>query len=51
MGNRITDLDALQQALAKHAAIASQKARKQGSLCKTLLCFALLQTLLMMINQ
>ncbi|MBD1570301.1 Y-family DNA polymerase [Aliivibrio sp. S10_S31] len=40
MGNRITDLDALQQALAKHAAIASQKARKQGSLCKTLLCFA-----------
>ncbi len=26
--------------VANHAAIASQKARKQGSLCKTLLCFA-----------
>lgn len=40
MGNRITDLESLQQALAKHAAIASYKARKQGSLCKIMMCFA-----------
>ncbi|MDN3698012.1 Y-family DNA polymerase [Vibrio cortegadensis] len=40
VGERIVDLESLQQALSKHAAIASQKARKQGSLCKVMLCFA-----------
>ncbi|PMM44173.1 DNA polymerase V subunit UmuC [Vibrio splendidus] len=40
VGERIVDLVSLQQALSKHAAIASQKARKQGSLCKVMLCFA-----------
>ena len=40
MGQRITDLDSLQQALSKHAGIAAYKARQQGSLCKVLLCFA-----------
>ncbi|EDM67915.1 Nucleotidyltransferase/DNA polymerase involved in DNA repair [Moritella sp. PE36] len=40
VGERITELSALQQALSKHAGIASQKARKQGSLCKIMVCFA-----------
>ncbi|MFV0575046.1 MAG: Y-family DNA polymerase [Vibrio sp.] len=40
MGNRISDLDALQQALSKHAAIAANKARQQNTLCPTLTCFA-----------
>ncbi|WP_261924925.1 DUF4113 domain-containing protein [Shewanella sp. NFH-SH190041] len=40
MGECITDLESLQQALSKHASIAAQKARAQGSACKTLICFA-----------
>lgn len=40
MGQRITDLDSLQQALSKHVAIAAYKARQQGSLCKVMMCFA-----------
>ncbi|HFQ5220393.1 TPA: Y-family DNA polymerase [Vibrio vulnificus] len=39
-GKRITDLESLRQALAKHANIASSKARQQKSLCKVMLCFA-----------
>ncbi|WP_025587133.1 Y-family DNA polymerase [Vibrio parahaemolyticus] len=39
-GERITDLESLRQALAKHANIASSKARQQKSLCKVMLCFA-----------
>ncbi|WP_391087786.1 DUF4113 domain-containing protein [Vibrio sp. NH-UV-68] len=39
-GKRITDLESLRQALAKHANIASSKARQQNSLCKVMLCFA-----------
>ncbi|RPE92818.1 DNA polymerase V [Vibrio crassostreae] len=39
-GQRITDLESLRQALAKHANIASSKARQQKSLCKVMLCFA-----------
>ncbi|OEE90815.1 Y-family DNA polymerase [Vibrio crassostreae] len=39
-GQRITDLESLRQALAKHANIASSKARQQNSLCKVMLCFA-----------
>ncbi|MFA0555787.1 Y-family DNA polymerase [Vibrio sp. 10N.222.55.A1] len=39
-GERITDLESLRQALAKHANIASSKARQQNSLCKVMLCFA-----------
>lgn len=39
-GQRITDLESLQQALCKHANIASFKARKQKSLCRVMLCFA-----------
>ncbi|EOG9063590.1 DUF4113 domain-containing protein, partial [Vibrio fluvialis] len=39
-GQRITDLESLQQALCKHANIASFKARKQKSLCQVMLCFA-----------
>ncbi|EKF9076042.1 Y-family DNA polymerase [Vibrio cholerae] len=39
-GQRITDLESLQQALCKHANIASLKARKQKSLCRVMLCFA-----------
>ena len=39
-GQRITDLESLRQALAKHANIASLKARQQNSLCKVMLCFA-----------
>ncbi|EGR4189612.1 MULTISPECIES: Y-family DNA polymerase [Vibrio] len=39
-GQRITNLESLQQALCKHANIASLKARKQKSLCRVMLCFA-----------
>lgn len=40
VGERITDIDTLQQALCKHAAIAATKARQQGSSCKSMLVFA-----------
>ncbi|MCL1126816.1 Y-family DNA polymerase [Shewanella surugensis] len=40
MGEKITDKDALKQALSKHVGIAAAKARKQGSLCGTMLIFA-----------
>lgn len=40
VGERITDIDALQQALCKHAGIAAAKARQQGSSCKSMLVFA-----------
>ncbi len=40
MGNRIVDAASLQQALSKHAGIATSKAREQGSLCSVLHIFA-----------
>ena len=40
MGKRITNSDSLNQALAKHIAIACVKAREQQSLCGTLMVFA-----------
>jgi DNA polymerase V len=40
VGQRITEITTLQQALAKHTAIAAVKARQQGSLCGTLMAFA-----------
>lgn len=40
LGERISTLEHLHQALAKHAAIAGAKAREQGSLCKTMIVFA-----------
>lgn len=40
VGERITDLDSLLQALSKHVAIAAAKARAQGSSCKSMLLFA-----------
>ena len=40
VGKRITELEELEQALSKHAAIAASKVRKQKSLCKVMLCFA-----------
>lgn len=40
VGQRITDLNSLEQALTKHVGIAAQKARQQGSLVKTVLFFA-----------
>ena len=40
VGRRIVDISSLQQALAKHTAIAAVKARQQGSLCRTLMAFA-----------
>jgi DNA polymerase V len=40
VGERITELSTLQQALSHHAGIASLKARKQHSLCKVMVCFA-----------
>ena len=40
VGQRITDIQSLNQALAKHIAIACVKAREQYSLCSTLLAFA-----------
>ncbi|PFG58019.1 DNA polymerase V [Vibrio sp. ES.051] len=40
VGERITDIASLQQALSKHAGIAANKACKQHSLCRVMLCFA-----------
>ncbi|MFQ3175404.1 MAG: DNA polymerase V [Psychromonas sp.] len=40
IGQRIIEITTLQQALAKHTAIAAVKARQQGSLCGTLMAFA-----------
>ncbi|USD58900.1 Y-family DNA polymerase [Vibrio sp. SCSIO 43140] len=40
VGERITTLEKLQQALSAHADIASAKARQQKSLCKTMIVFA-----------
>lgn len=40
VGERITDLISLEQALIKHSAIAAKKCRDQGSLCKTVMFFA-----------
>ncbi|WP_394131811.1 Y-family DNA polymerase [Shewanella maritima] len=40
VGQRITTLAQLCQALSKHASIAAAKARKQGSLCHSMLIFA-----------
>ncbi len=40
VGERITDKESLMQALAKHAAIASAKARKQRSLASVMMVFA-----------
>ena len=40
VGQRIVDIASLQQALAKHTAIAAVKARQQSSLCGTLIAFA-----------
>ncbi len=40
VGERITDVLSLKQALCKHAGIASHKARYQGSLCRVMTCFA-----------
>ncbi|GGN20678.1 DNA polymerase V subunit UmuC [Shewanella putrefaciens] len=40
MGERIIDFESLLQALSKHVGIAATKARKQGSVCKTMLLFA-----------
>ena len=40
LGKRITNIDDLNQALAKHASIAAVKARQQRSLCSTLVAFA-----------
>ncbi len=40
MGERITALEPLRQALCKHTAIAAAKARRQGSLCKVMTIFA-----------
>ncbi|HCG6982077.1 Y-family DNA polymerase [Vibrio sp. Y42_MX_L11] len=40
VGERITDLDSLRQALVKHAGIASRKAREQHSQTRVMMCFA-----------
>jgi len=40
MGKRITSIESLNQALAKHIGIAAVKAREQKSLCGTLMAFA-----------
>lgn len=40
MGERITDVESLLQALSKHLGIAAAKARQQGSTCKAMLLFA-----------
>ncbi len=40
VGERITDMQSLNQAIAKHVGIAAAKARKQGSLTGTVLVFA-----------
>ena len=39
-GQRIIDLESLTQALCQHANIASMKTRRQGSLCRVMMCFA-----------
>tara|TARA_R110001583_G_scaffold189195_1_gene351931 strand:+ start:681 stop:1937 length:1257 start_codon:yes stop_codon:yes gene_type:complete len=40
LGKRITNVEGLNQALAKHVGIAALKAREQNSLCSTLMAFA-----------
>lgn len=40
VGERITEFSSLQQALCKHAAIAMNKARQQGSQCAVVMAFA-----------
>lgn len=40
VGERITDLHSLTEAIAKHCGIASRKARGQHSLCRTMVVFA-----------
>lgn len=40
LGQRVMDLDSLQQALINHAGIAARKARQQQSLCRVMMCFA-----------
>ncbi|HDM8221966.1 TPA: Y-family DNA polymerase [Vibrio campbellii] len=40
VGERITDVENLRQALVKHAGIASRKLREQNSMTKVMLCFA-----------
>ena len=40
VGERITDIDSLHQALCMHISIAAAKARKQHSLCKVMMLFA-----------
>ncbi|WP_445772907.1 Y-family DNA polymerase [Shewanella sp.] len=40
VGERIIDFDSMLQALSKHVAIAANKARAQGSSCKSMLLFA-----------
>ncbi|NBI54204.1 Y-family DNA polymerase [Photobacterium alginatilyticum] len=40
VGERITGREPLRQALSKHAAIAAEKLRHQGSLCRVMLAFA-----------
>jgi DNA polymerase V len=40
VGERITEFEQLKQALSKHVCIAAAKARRQGSVCKTVLIFA-----------
>ncbi|RKF19962.1 Y-family DNA polymerase [Alginatibacterium sediminis] len=39
VGERITELNSLKQALSQHIAIAAAKARKQGSNCRTMMLF------------
>ncbi|WP_137297662.1 Y-family DNA polymerase [Psychromonas sp. SP041] len=40
LGERINDRESLNQALAKHAGIAAEKARKQGLVCSALMVFS-----------
>ncbi len=40
VGERITDIQSLHQALAKHVGVAAAKARAQGSACRVMLAFA-----------
>ena len=40
VGNRITDIDSLKQALSFHASIVARKCREQKSSCRTLMAFA-----------
>lgn len=39
-GERVTDIESLQQALVKHCGIVAKKARDQGSVCHQLIAFA-----------